>query len=401
MRRLLAVVLVLLAVFFAASPADAFWRHHGWGWGHRWGGWGWGHRYYRPWGFGYRGWGYPYYGGYRGIGFGYPYYGGYGYGYPYGGYYSYPSYYGGYGYGCYNTVTPGTSVGYPAYGTGVYAASPVQAPTGIPTAAPAPGIFAAGPARAAAPTSAVTAPPTALALQKFLGLKDIHPVSISPAASAAVAARFPVVTKAIGDVLARATNVESHRKAEKMISEADELFRAQNYHSALQRYKLAASTAPDMPEALWRQGHALVATHNYELAATAFKRAVGLTDDLDRGGFHLSDIYGSANMTKNQHLESLADWALTHRNSSDPYFLLGLFLEYDEQPARAEKFFQKASDLAGISGGHIAVFLAPAEPAGHASVAPVPAPLTPAARPAASRPAPVPAVIPISTGTEI
>ena len=51
----------------------------------------------------------------------------------------YPSYYGGYGYGCYNTVTPGTvmpgtTVGYPAYRTGVYAASPVQAPTGIPTA---------------------------------------------------------------------------------------------------------------------------------------------------------------------------------------------------------------------------------------------------------------------------
>ena len=39
-------------------------------------------------------------------------------------------------------------------------------------------------------------------------------------------------------------------------------------------YKLAASTAPDLAEAFWRQGHALVATHNYELAATAFKRAI-------------------------------------------------------------------------------------------------------------------------------
>ena len=161
-----------------------------------------------------------------------------------------------------------------------------------------------------------------------------------------------------------------------------------------------------MPEALWRQGHALVATHNYELAATAFKRAVGLTEDLDRGGFRLSDIYGSANMTKNQHLESLAEYAMTRRNSSDPYFLLGLFLEYDDQPARAEKFFQKASDLAGISGGHIAVFLAPAEAPAPAAFAPAPAPLSPASRPATSRPAgaqpaPAPAVIPISTGTEI
>ena len=64
---------------------------------------------------------------------------------------------------------------------------------------------------------------------------------------------------------------------------------------------------------------------------------------------------------------------MTHRNSSDPYFLLGLFLEYDDQPARAEKFFQKASDLAGISGGHIAVFLAPAEAPAPAAFAPAPA----------------------------
>src|SRR4029079_2237563 len=125
----------------------------------------------------------------------------------------------------------------------------------------------------------------------------------------------------------------------------------QNFHSALQRYKLAASTAPDMPEAFLRQGHALVANHNYELAATAFKRAIALTDDLGRGGFRLSDIYGGANMTQQQHLESLAEWATTKRGSSDPYFLIGLFLEYDGQIARAEKFFQKANELAGIGGG--------------------------------------------------
>jgi len=125
---------------------------------------------------------------------------------------------------------------------------------------------------------------------------------------------------------------------------------------------LAAGTAPDMPEAFWREGHALVATHNYELAATAFKRAIALTEDLGRGGFRLSDIYGGANVTKQQHLESLAEWATTKRNSSDPYFLIGLFLEYDGQAARAEKFFQKANELAGISGGHIAVFLDPVEP---------------------------------------
>src|SRR5262249_11186304 len=166
---------------------------------------------------------------------------------------------------------------------------------------------------------------------------------------------------------------------ERMINEGDELFRVQNFHSALQKYKLAGSTAPDLPEAFWRQGHALVATHNYDLATTAFKRAIALTEDLGRGGFRLNDLYASAMIAKNQHLESLAEWAMNRRNSPDPYFLLGLFLEYDGQPARAEKFFQKASDLAGISGGHIAVFLAPAEPA------PTP-PRDPRSRPATTVP---------------
>jgi tetratricopeptide (TPR) repeat protein len=148
-----------------------------------------------------------------------------------------------------------------------------------------------------------------------------------------------------------------------MLTDGDELFRSQNFHSALQKYKLAASTAPDLAEAFWRQGHALVATHNYDLATTAFKRAIALTEDLGRGGFRLNDLYAGAAMTKTQHLESLAEWAIAKSNSSDPYFLLGVFLNYDGQQARADRFFQKASDLAGISGGHIAVFLAPAEDA--------------------------------------
>src|SRR5207253_7912675 len=76
----------------------------------------------------------------------------------------------------------------------------------------------------------------------------------------------------------------------------------------------------------------------------------------------LHDALPISNMTKQQHLESLAEWAVNKRNSSDPYFLIGLFLEYDGQAARAEKFFQKANELAGISGGHIAVFLDPVTP---------------------------------------
>jgi len=419
MRRWIAAFVLAVTLLCSASPADAFW-HRGWGWGHRWGGWGGGYG-----GIGYRGfgWGYPYY-GYRRGGFGYPYYGGFGYGYPYGVGYGgygggyggyggyYPSYYGGYSpwYGCYNYGGYGTGatvgLGYPSYG--LYSAyrpmtniivttAPASAITSpAPTVArPRTSIIAAAPTRPATVLASIkTAPVTAIALQKFLGLKDVRPMAFGDAPTAVASAPTtvapgPAPLRNLGDVLARVSNVEYRRKAERMITEGDELFRAQNFHSALQKYKLAASTAPDLAEAFWRQGHALVATHNYELATTAFKRAIALTDDLGRGGFRLNDIYAGAAMTKNAHLESLAEWAINRRNSSDPYFLLGLFLEYDGQPARAGKFFQKASDLAGISGGHIAVFLDPAMPAPEPRVDRV------------SGPAPAVPLIPVSTGTDI
>src|SRR5438874_345074 len=164
------------------------------------------------------------------------------------------------------------------------------------------GVIAAAPAaklatRPAATLLAVSAPDAAM-LQRFLGLKDVRPAAIGAASTPVAAASSLPAAKSLPDVLARFSNVESRRKGERMITEADELFRAQNFHSALQKYKLAASTAPDLAEAFWRQGHALIATHNYELATTAFKRAIALTDDLSRGGFRLNDIYAGANMTK-------------------------------------------------------------------------------------------------------
>jgi tetratricopeptide (TPR) repeat protein len=164
---------------------------------------------------------------------------------------------------------------------------------------------------------------------------------------AAVASAKPIV---------RVANSEYRRKAEKYVAEGDALFRAQNFHSALQKYKLASNAAPDMAEAYWRQGHAMIATSNFDLASGAFKRAIALSDDTTRGGFQLSDLYGSAVLTKNGHLEALAGHALDRSASSDPYFLLGVFLTYDGQRERAEKFFDRAADLAGISGGHIAAF---------------------------------------------
>ena len=192
----------------------------------------------------------------------------------------------------------------------------------------------------------------------------------------------------LASVLARVASVEARRKAERLLAEGDELFRSQNFHFALQKYKLAASAAPDLAETHWRKGHALVATRNYDLAAKAFKRAIALQADVSRGRFRLNELYGGAAMTKTQHVESLAEWALANSDSADAYFLLGVFLHYDGEPGRAAKFFAKAADLAGVSGGHVAVFQA--QPA----VAPV------AARHSPPLPRSLP-VAPVSAGMEL
>ena len=314
MRRLI-VALILACGLLTPMTADAWWgRHCGWR-----GGCGWG---------GYRscGWG-----GYRGCG--------------YVGYGCYPSY--GYGYGCSVGYAPGCySYGYPAYGAygfgvpagyGYYGANLNTGTT-----------LGVSPTIAARPVLAATPQQT---LQNFLGLAGLRPISLLTAQNSRPAQRE-----------IRMSNPEARRSAERLIADGDDLFRGQNFHAALQRYKHAAAAAPDLAESYWRQGHAMISTRNFDLATNAFKRAIGLSSDLNRGGFHLSSLYGNATMTKTAHLESLAEWTLANANSADPYFLLGVFLKYDGQAENAEKFFARASDLAGPTAGHLAMFLAPQQP---------------------------------------
>jgi hypothetical protein len=372
MRRLAAAVALAFALV-AAPAAEAGWGH----WRHRgYGGWG---------GYGYRGigWGgYGHHGFGLSIGYGGPWYGGYSYYQPT---YCLPAYgYGAcdYGYGGFG--------GYGGYG----------APIGLGYSAYSPyGIYYNPSASYLSYHLPPLHEPAELnfgpqAVKQFLGLpRDFALGGLrtpAPLAADAVLAAKPAMK--IAERGLRISNAEARRRAERHLADGDEQFRVQNYHGALQRYKLAANAAPDVAEPYWRQGHALVATHNYELAPGAFKRALALTDDVSRGGFRLDDLYADAAMSKARHLESLAGWALERDGSADPYFLLGLFLTYDGQAERGEKFFQRAADLAGFGGGHIAVFLAPANEA--------PRNLPPRAVDIA--PAPIaPRALPVSAGTEI
>jgi tetratricopeptide (TPR) repeat protein len=339
MRRILLAAAMLAALLTAATPAEARHGHCGWGGYH--GGYGGG------WGGGYCGYGG--YGGYRSCGYGY---GGYGvslsigYGRPYYNYgynYGAPSYiYGGYNVPRYYYPAP---IGY--YG---YYGSTYNPNSNFNSLALTPG-----------PVAAETTPAQVLNL---LRLKDSDLIAdlraranplprIGGLQEATITAAKPVLNQ---------SNIAQRRKADQQIATGDMLFREQKFHAALQRYKDAARLAPDMAEPYWRQGHALIATANFELAGGAFKRALALDPTTSREGFTLDKLYGAATIAKTGHLEDLAAWALDHAGSSEPYFLMGVTLHYDGQADRAGKFFSRAAEMAGATGGHIAVF-APAVPA--------------------------------------
>jgi hypothetical protein len=382
MRRILLTAAMLAATLAAATPAEAGHGHCGWG------GYG-GHCGYRGY-CGYGGWGGGYcgyggYGGYRSCGYGW---GGIGlsigYCRPYYGYsfyspsYYYPSYiYGGYNVPRYYYPTP---IGYGYYGstnTGINLNSLVLSP---------------GPVA----NQTVASQTTPAQVLDFLKLKDSDLlVDLRARANALprigalqettiTAAQAPAVRPALNQ-----SNIAQRRKADQQVATGDMLFREQKFHAALQRYKEASRLAPDMAEPYWRQGHAMIATANFELAGGAFKRALALDPSIGRDGFTLDKLYGPATIAKTTHLEDLAAWALDHSDSSEPYFLMGVTLRYDGQANRAAKFFARAAELAGASASHIAAFAPPVPPAAnlveHADHQP-PAPNPPVPEPPAAQP---------------
>ena len=302
MRRLILVAALLITVLGSASPAEAFW-HHRWGcWGWRW---GWG---------GYCG---PRWGCYR-VAYGY---------YPGCWSVGVPVCYG----PCCGSYTIGATVGYVGPGYGVVTTT-VPVRSSIIVLRPATG---AGGACAAPPAAAPDRAPKA----------SPAPTTPPPAAPAPSAPGSMRGTSPRSDLVLRASRGDGLAKARRLLDEGDVLFRRQQFHAALQKYKQAASAAPELAEVHWRQGHALVAIGEYERAATMLKRALALSEDAKRGGFRLEMLYGPAVATKEMHLERLAEWTLAHQRSPDGYFLIGLILWYDGQSERAEKFLRRSGDL--------------------------------------------------------
>jgi hypothetical protein len=194
------------------------------------------------------------------------------------------------------------------------------------------------------------------AMKRFMGVQDAASGwTRTVAASAATAAPGAVLEEKKAP-LPRAANPETRGLAWRFISFGDMHFSNEKFGEAYQRYRKAAEIVPELAEAYFRQGFALLGCGRYEMAAKAFKRGVGLDPAWPRSGFRLNELYNANQRAKAAHLEALAAASEKDPNNGDLLFLLGISLFFDGQRDRSTPFFERAAQLAG-QGDHLKGFL--------------------------------------------
>jgi len=192
------------------------------------------------------------------------------------------------------------------------------------------------------------------AVKRFMGVDRLVP---SPSATTRPS-KTTIERKARDErpAAARVSNKDALVRAGKFLGYGDNHFSAQRYNDAYQRYKKAAESAPDLAEAYFRQGYALIAMGRYELAAKAIKRGLELDRGWARSAFRNAELYGpDSQAAKKAHLDALAKAATDAPEAPDLLFLLGVLLYFDGQAERAAPFFQRADQLGG--GSHLKGFL--------------------------------------------
>lgn len=168
----------------------------------------------------------------------------------------------------------------------------------------------------------------------------------------------------------KGTSPQAVRRAGGFVRQGDEQFARQKYAVALARYKTAAQASPKLAEVWLRQGIAQTALGKYDLAAAALRRAVALDPRLSQLDFKLDQLYGDNRLAKAAHLDALAQRAIDQPHDGDLYFVLAVFLHFDGQPQRAQKFFQRAHQLTLGDRRHLAAFLDQPQAAAQAARAP-------------------------------
>lgn len=184
------------------------------------------------------------------------------------------------------------------------------------------------------------------ALQRFMGLPGSVLVPNGSVASG-VTPPIPAATDpaTIRDRI-RKSNKVTRDRALRFVEFGDALFQKQRYHEAVQRYRSAIEVAPDVADAYYHQGYALLATGRYDLAAKAFRIALQLDAGVP-GRLRLQELYEHNLIALDSHFENLVLKTLNEPSNADLLMLVGLFLRDKGEVARATRFLRKARQLAG------------------------------------------------------
>jgi tetratricopeptide (TPR) repeat protein len=155
----------------------------------------------------------------------------------------------------------------------------------------------------------------------------------------------------------RATNPQALNLAWRFLGFGDAHFANQNYAEANDRYRKAASAAPQLAESYFRQGYAFLAMGRYDLAVRAIRRGMDLNADWPTSGFHNAELYGDNPQAKAAHLEALAAASEKDPHNADLLFLVGVILHFDGKPERARPFFERAVQLLVGNDAHVKAFI--------------------------------------------
>lgn len=181
------------------------------------------------------------------------------------------------------------------------------------------------------------------AMKQFMGLDRNFALGdlVTQPRPVEVEAAKPIVT---------GPNLEARQKADRFIELGDQHFKAQKFHDALLRYRMAIDAAPTYPHAHLRHGFSLVANRRYEEASSALAKAFALDPQIMKSGFRIDALYADNRMAREGHQEALAQAALNEPNRGDLHFVVGMWLAFSGEIERSRKFFEKAREL-GIEAG--------------------------------------------------
>lgn len=140
----------------------------------------------------------------------------------------------------------------------------------------------------------------------------------------------------------RPSNEQQRDLASRFMTFGDRCFAEGQYRDAYFRYKEAEKAAPDLADSLFRQGFALLATKQYELAFHAFRRGLKMDPSWPKKPFPLPRLYDDRQLDLRQHLADLA--AECEKKNQDPTLalLLGIMLFRCDRAEDAKSFFEVA-----------------------------------------------------------